>query len=57
MDFHQLCEQLPTGKESFVDIRRCGAIYVDKTLFVYKLALARNPQVVTCPWSIAKSTL
>ena len=33
MDFDQLSKRLPTGMESFVDIRRSGAIYVDKTPF------------------------
>lgn len=57
MDFHQLTARLPTGKESFVDIRRSGAVYVDKTPLVYKIARVRSPQIVTRPRLFGKSTL
>ena len=56
MDFDQLYKRLPTGMESFVDIRRSGAIYVDKTPFLLKLAL-RRAFIVTRPRRFGKSTL
>ena len=56
MDFDQLSKRLPTGMESFVDIRRSGAIYVDKTPFLLKLA-RRRAFIVTRPRRFGKSTL
>ena len=58
MDFHQLTARLPTGRESFVDIRRSGAVYVDKTPLVYKIARKMmRPIIVTRPRLFGKSTL
>ena len=57
MDFYALRSRLPTGSHEFATMRRDGNVYVDKTLFVYKLAQTRCPQVVTRPRRFGKTTL
>ncbi len=56
MNFYQLDDRLPIGMESFVDIRRSGAIYVDKTRFLLMIA-RRRAFIVTRPRRFGKSTL
>lgn len=34
--------KLPIGIQTFEDIRRDGYLYVDKTAFVYQMALQEN---------------
>lgn len=41
MKFYELRPKLPTGLQSFADIRSSGNIYVDKTMFVYRIAQVR----------------
>ncbi len=57
MKFYELRPKLPTGLQSFADIRSSGNIYVDKTMFVYRIAQVRSPQVVTRPRRFGKTTL
>ena len=57
MDFDKLCAQLPTSTQSFADMRRTGTPYVDKTLFVYKIAALHSPLILTRPLGFGASTL
>ena len=54
--FDQLQEMLPAG-QSFTAIRKSGRIYVDKTRYLYRLAVSSGPLLLTRPRSFGKSTL
>ncbi len=51
-----LLNKLPTANQSFADLRKSGAVYVDKTDYVYALASSK-PWVLTRPRRFGKSTL
>ena len=55
--FDKLYDMLPVGQQGFADIRKIGCIYVDKTRFLYKLALSKQPLLLTRPRRFGKSTL
>ncbi len=57
MDFDKLCAQLSARTQSFADMRRTGTPYVDKTLFVYKIAALHHPLILTRPLGFGASTL
>lgn len=57
MDFTDLDNMLPTGDQTFADMRQEGNIYVDKTSYVYKLAVNNKPKILTRPRRFGKSTL
>lgn len=52
-----LLNRLPTANQSFADLRKSGAVYVDKTDYVYALASSSKPWVLTRPRRFGKSTL
>ncbi|MBU3844371.1 MAG: ATP-binding protein [Candidatus Anaerobiospirillum pullicola] len=54
--FDQLMAILPEG-QTFSLIRESGRIYVDKTRYLYSLALSRKPWLLTRPRRFGKSTL
>lgn len=56
-DFNELNNRLPTSYQSFSELRRDGAEYVDKTSYVYMLAENRRPRILTRPRRFGKSTL
>ncbi len=56
-DFEELQNRLPTAFQSFTELRRDGAVYVDKTAFVQTLAGNRKPRILTRPRRFGKSTL
>ena len=56
-DFDELTDRLPISCQSFAELRSSGAVYVDKTGFVYKLALDNQPRILTRPRRFGKSTL
>ena len=55
--FVQLRRMLPLGLQSFTEIRQDDLIYVDKTRYLYQLAMTRQPQLLTRPRRFGKSTL
>ena len=55
--FDQLRRMLPLGLQSFSEIRQDDLIYVDKTRYLYKLAMTSQPQLLTRPRRFGKSTL
>ena len=55
--FDHLLNLLPLGQQGFADIRQIGCIYVDKTRFLYMLALSNQPLLLTRPRRFGKSTL
>ena len=55
--FNRLQDRLPTSFQSFTELRRDGAVYVDKTAFVQALAGNRKPRILTRPRRFGKSTL
>ena len=57
MSFRELKLKLPTSCQSFADLRQDGKIYVDKTAYVYELAVSDTPQILTRPRRFGKSTL
>ncbi len=57
MDFKYLSVSLPTGEQNFASIRKTGLVYVDKTNFVYWLAMQPRPIIITRPRRFGKSTL
>ena len=57
MDFGNLLVKLPIGKQHFAAIRHYGMVYVDKTHFVYWLAMQPRPLIITRPRRFGKSTL
>ena len=52
-----LASKLPLDCQSFVALRSRGAVYVDKTAFVYQIARQIRPQILTRPQRFGKSTL
>ena len=57
MDYYNLESELPLGCQSFALLRSFGAVYVDKTAFVYQIAKHIRPQILTRPRRFGKSTL
>ncbi|MDT3662624.1 MAG: AAA family ATPase [Anaerobiospirillum sp.] len=57
MDFDALVNKLPLANQSFADLRQDGSVYVDKTIFVNKIANRTIPQILTRPRRFGKSTL
>ena len=57
MDFDDLDVKLPIGLQDFAAIRHYGMVYVDKTRFVYWLAMQPRPLIITRPRRFGKSTL
>ena len=57
MNFRELKLKLPTGSQSFADLRNKGKVYVDKTDYVYDLAASDCPQILARPRRFGKSTL
>lgn len=57
MDFKQICKSITTITASFVDIRRSGYTYVDKTDLIYELAWQRSFYFLSRPRRFGKSTL
>ena len=57
MNFRELKLKLPTGSQSFADLRNKGKVYVDKTAYVYELAACDSPQILIRPRRFGKSTL
>ena len=55
--FVQLRCMLPLGLQSFTEIRQRNLIYVDKTRYLYQLAMTSQPQLLTRPRRFGKSTL
>ncbi|MBU3844274.1 MAG: AAA family ATPase, partial [Candidatus Anaerobiospirillum pullicola] len=55
--FVQLRRMLPLGLQSFTEIRQRNLIYVDKTRYLYQLAMTSQPQLLTRPRRFGKSTL
>ena len=55
--FEQLHRMLPLGQQSFTAIRQRNLIYVDKTRYLYQLAMTSQPQLLTRPRRFGKSTL
>ena len=52
-----MLNKLPIADSSFFNLRMKNAIYVDKTKFVYNLAINDQPRVLTRPRRFGKSTL
>ena len=52
-----LASKLPLDCQSFVALRSRGAVYVDKTAFIYQIARQIRPQILTRPPRFGKSTL
>ena len=52
-----LASKFPLECQSFVALRNHGAVYVDKTAFVYQIARQIRPQILTRPPRFGKSTL
>ena len=57
MTFAKLEPKLAPGTQPFVQLRKAGAVYVDKTAYVYELALNEFPQFLMRPPHFGKSTL
>lgn len=57
MTFAKLEPKLAPGTQPFVQLRKAGAVYVDKTAYVYELALNEFPQFLMRPPHLGKSTL
>lgn len=57
LNFKDLKKALPTSYQTFSELRRCGAVYVDKTSFVQNLAYDGKPLILTRPQRFGKSTL
>ncbi len=57
LNFKDLKKALLTSYQTFSELRRCGAVYVDKTSFVQNLAYDRKPLILTRPQRFGKSTL
>ena len=56
-EFNELKKALPTSFTSFTELRQRGAVYVDKTAFVQRLAYDAKPLILTRPRRFGKSTL
>ena len=57
MRFSELKTKLPIGCQSFAQLINRGKVYVDKTAYVYELAVNDSPQILTRPRRFGKSTL
>ena len=57
LNFDELRSRLPIANACFGFLRERGLRYVDKTGFVYKLALDNQPRILTRPRRFGKSTL
>ena len=57
LNFDELRSRLPIANAGFGFLRERGLRYVDKTGFVYKLALDNQPRILTRPRRFGKSTL
>ena len=57
MDLSNLEQALPTGDQTFAELRQQGKVYVDKTYFIYQLAGTHKPRIMTRPQHFGKSTL
>ncbi len=57
LDFDELHTKLPTANSSFPDLCAQGCVYVDKTKFVYRLAVNKQPHILIRPRCFGKSTL
>ncbi|MDR1873153.1 MAG: AAA family ATPase, partial [Deltaproteobacteria bacterium] len=49
--------ELPVGTSDFIDIRKCGDYYADKTKFLYKLVKRRRPFFLSRPRRFGKTLL
>lgn len=49
--------KLPIGIQSFEGLRRDGCIYVDKTMYIYRLAHTGKPYFLSRPRRFGKSLL
>ena len=56
-DFEELQDRLPISCQFFSELRQRGAVYVDKTAFVQRLAYDAKPLILTRPRRFGKSTL
>ena len=56
-EFNKLKKELPTSFTSFAELRRRGAVYVDKTAFVQEIAYDAKPLILIRPRRFGKSTL
>ena len=56
-EFNELKKALPTSFTSFAELRRRGAVYVDKTAFVQEIAYDAKPLILIRPRRFGKSTL
>lgn len=57
MGLSNLEQALPTGDQTFAELRQQGKAYVDKTSYVYAIATSDQPQILTRPRRFGKSTL
>ena len=57
MDLSNLEQELPTGGQTFAELRQQGKVYVDKTSYAYEIATSDQPQILTRPRRFGKSTL
>ena len=57
MDFDQLNARLPEGNSDFKDIISSNCIYVDKTKYIYRIALKKGAYFLSRPRRFGKSTL
>ena len=57
MDFDQLNARLPEGTSDFKDIISSNCVYVDKTQYIYGLALKKGQYFLSRPRRFGKSTL
>ena len=57
MDFLKLKVRIPTGNSKFANLVKYDGIYVDKTKFIYELALCHGAYFLSRPRRFGKSTL
>ena len=57
MDYDQLNARLPEGTSDFKDIISSNCVYVDKTQYIYGLALKKGQYFLSRPRRFGKSTL
>lgn len=57
LNFFELKQKLPLANSDFGFLRKNGKCYVDKTEYIYQLALDNQPLILTRPRRFGKSTL